>query len=337
VEFTEQLQWKVKIQQWAAGLGFVSIGFTTAEPIAALAPMLQARIAQGLMTSFENQDIQQRINPCAVWPLCQTVVALAYPLPLSVPPQDGEGVLARSAVGEDYHQLVSRKLKELTDTMIRNDWPGNFSYQVDTGPLIERAFAVRAGIGWIGRNQHLIIPGYGSFVVLALLLLDQAITADVPLKAEQCGGCHQCLDACPAQIIGHEPFPATRCISYLTQSKQVLTLKECVQLGKQIFGCDTCQEVCPQNLERIKEEKAYSSQLRRGANLLESLNLTKGEFLQRFKSTAAGWRGKGILQRNAFLVMRNLQDERCLQWLADRQKLDAIPPSLIPYISPKQD
>lgn len=307
----KQMQWKMNIKRWGQELGFVSIGFTSAEPIDSLAPLLQARIDQGLSTPFEIKEIRPRIDPKAVWQCCQTVVALAYPLPYSSFPQEGEGVIARSAVGEDYHHFMNQKINRLVEIMAINDWPGTSRRQVDTGPLVERAFAVRAGIGWIGRNQHLIIPGYGSFVALALLLLDQEIEPDHPPIPDQCGTCQRCVQACPAQILGKDPFAAKHCVSYLTQSKEVLTPEERERLGLRIFGCDTCQEACPHNKKRIEEEQASSFSLRRGVDLLDTLNLTKGEFQRRFKATAAGWRGKGVLQRNAFLALRNQQDGRC--------------------------
>lgn len=333
MEFDQQMQWQANIKRWGYELGFVAIGFTSAETVTGLAQALQVRRDQGLATPFEGKEIEQRIDPKVGWQDCQTVVVLAYPLPDTVPPQEGEGVLARSAVGEDYHRVLRQTINKLVDTMVINGWMGTPRWQVDTGPLIERAFAVRAGIGWIGRNQQLIIPGYGSFVALALLLLDREIPVDRP-SFNQCGACQLCVEACPAQILGKEIFAAKRCVSYLTQSKEVLTEQECKHLGLRIFGCDTCQEVCPHNQKRMEKEQtnSYTFSLRRGIDLLETLNLTKGEFQQRFQVTAAGWRGKAILQRNAFLALRNVQDPRLKHWLAEREKDKVVPPIIVPYL-----
>ena len=114
----------------------------------------------------------------------------------------------------------------------------------------------------------------------------------------------------------------------------MLTPGEGERLGLRIFGCDTCQEVCPHNQKRIEEEHASASptSLRRGVDLMETLNLTKGEFQRRFKATAAGWRGKGVLQRNAFLALRNRQDERYEPWLAERNNDKSVPPIITPYL-----
>lgn len=334
MDLFDEMQWKMNIKQWGRELGFVSIGFTTAEPIDCLAPVLQTRFEQGLATPFEGQEIQLRIAPQANWQSCLTVVVLAYPLPYSSPPREGEGVIARSAIGEDYHRVVGRKINQLAEAMVNDGWRGTFRRQVDNGPLVERAFALRAGIGWIGRNQNLIIPGCGSFVTLALLLLDQEIEPDHPGIKDQCGTCRRCVQACPAQILGKEQFAAKHCVSYLTQCKWPLTPEEGERLDLRIFGCDTCQEVCPHNQKRIKEEQAYPSPapLRRGVDLMEILNLTKGEFQKQFKATAAGWRGKGVLQRNAFLALRNMQDGRDKLWLAERRNKRSVPPMITPYL-----
>ncbi|AFQ44778.1 tRNA epoxyqueuosine(34) reductase QueG [Desulfosporosinus meridiei] len=347
MDLDEQIHWKKMIGGWARELGFVAVGFTAAEPIEDLATILQARIDQGWATPFESKEIQQRIDPQAVWPDCQTVVALAYPLPFTVSPQEGEGLISRSAVGEDYHRVVLRKVQELIDTMVNNNWLGLCRFQVDTGPLVERAFATRAGIGWIGRNQQLIIPGVGSFVTLALLLLDQELRSDDPFVFQQCGNCQKCVISCPAQIIGREPFPANKCVSYLTQSKELLTSEEISSLGLQIFGCDVCQEVCPHNQKWLEEEQtsltvadsssAARPSFRRGVDLVETLNLTKSEFGQRFKITAAGWRGKGVLQRNAYLALSKVKETSAKQWINVQTIANAIPPRILPYVEREQE
>jgi epoxyqueuosine reductase len=345
----EQLQWKENISHWSRELGFVAIGFTKAQRNYELEAYLKERQDNNLNTPFEASDNRLRCDPQAVWNECQTIVVLAHPFPLSSPPKKNEGILARSAVGEDYHLTVSNKLKLLSQRIMANGWNSlPPKIQVDIGPLNERALANRAGLGWLGRNQQLIVPDYGSFVSLGLLLLDQSFPSDNAISW-QCGGCKKCIEACPVQILGKDDFEAKKCLSYLTQSKEVLASEQANKLGGRIFGCDTCQEVCPYNeLRKIKENeitlplaekfsipnsKDLNINLRRGVDLIQILNLTKSEFSSCYRQTAAGWRGKSILQRNAFLAMIKADDDRLKKWLSERRDQKGLPPILLPYLS----
>lgn len=312
--------------------------FTGAQPLTELADYLRKRENEGYATPFAETHVDLRTNPKAVWPPCQTIGVLAYPLPLTSEQKEGEGVIARSAVGEDYHNAVRVQMEELIRKLVQAGWPSEPPrFQVDTGPLNERGFAIRSGLGWAGRNQQLIIPGVGSFVVLALLLLDQELPPDEPVP-NQCGSCQKCIHACPAQLLGDKPFVADQCLSYLTQSKDILTERQGKSLGNRLFGCDTCQEACPHNQMFLKLEaeiKANSQGqngngndlrgLSRGIDLMEMLTLTKAQFDKYFRSTAAGWRGKGILQRNAYRVMDNFQDERRISWLKENKDNKTLP------------
>ncbi|MGI1659517.1 MAG: tRNA epoxyqueuosine(34) reductase QueG [Desulfitobacterium sp.] len=311
MEPAEANSWKQRIKELAYQSGFSAIGFTSGAHLEGLKEYLEERIGLGYQLSFEDKNLQKRVDPKAIWPLCETVVALAYPLPLSVKPREGEGVLARSAVGEDYHRLVRKALDSLISSITTAGWPGQGPLiQVDTGPLNERAFANRAGLGWIGKNQQLIIPGVGSFVVLALIFLDQVLPSDEPMES-RCGECTRCVQVCPAQILGQPRFQASRCISYLTQSKECLSESQQSSIGNRIFGCDTCQEACPHNRNRLDMEEELENAGggmvdSRGVDLWDTQHLTKSQFMRQWKNSAAGWRGKGILQRNAHLALQNL-------------------------------
>lgn len=341
IELQEQLSWKTKICQYAKSLGFINIRFTEAKPLTDLADYLENREKAGSSTPFVETSIDLRTDPTAVWQQCQTVGVLAYPLPLTTKPKEGEGVIARSAVGEDYHRVVRLRMEELVQNVAKGGWPSELPrFQVDTGSLNERGFAIRSGLGWAGRNQQLIIPGVGSFVALALMLLDQKLPTDMPL-ANQCGACQKCLQACPAHLLGDKPFSADQCLSYLTQSKENLNEEKRKSLGNRLFGCDSCQEACPHNQMYLRQEEIDSNlnernvyqdqsslefeRIHRGIDLMEILTLTKAQFNDRFRNTAAGWRGKGILQRNAFRVMENLQDERRISWLKEYKGNETLP------------
>lgn len=333
------LNWKATIKDLALQAGFVAVGFTNAVPIEGLKEFLEERHIMGWHSSFEDKDTLKRVDPKAFWTACETVVALAFPLPFSMKPQEGEGILARSAVGEDYHTRVQMALAKLITSIEEAGWPGDKPRtQVDTGSLNERAFATRAGLGWIGKNQQLIIPGVGSFVALALLLLDQALPPDAIIQ-NQCGACMHCIQDCPAQILGQKHFEANQCLSYLTQSKEPLSKLQQTSLGNRIFGCDTCQEACPHNRAWLSKEEKWAKggkDYSRGVDLWHTLHLTKGQFNQQWKSSAAGWRGKGILQRNAYLALRNLQDRRLKSWEEGR-KQEEVPNFIKPYLNEKNN
>jgi epoxyqueuosine reductase len=325
-------KWKESIREFAAQVGFAASGFTDAKPIEGLEALLEKRKEAGYYTSFEEKEWLLRVNPKAVWESCKTVVVLAYPLPYTGKPEENEGIFARSAVGEDYHRVVTRAIEELIARMVNAGW--NYSrprFQVDTGSLNERAFAVRAGIGWVGRNQQLIIPQKGSFVSLALMLLDQKIPEDSPIE-NQCGACQKCIETCPAQIIGKNNFEANQCLSYLTQTKEVLSQEQVNRLGSRLFGCDTCQEACPHNYAWLQREAAEGSEIRRGADLWEVLELSKRDFNEKFKTTAAGWRGKGILQRNAYLALMKSEDPKLKSWEEAWKKDKHFTPIIKQYI-----
>ncbi|HWQ72379.1 MAG TPA: tRNA epoxyqueuosine(34) reductase QueG [Desulfitobacteriaceae bacterium] len=346
--WAEQEKWKENICHWSGELGFAAVGFTKAQRNYELEAFLKERQANNFNTPWETSNHRLRCDPQAVWNKCQTVVVLAHPLPLSSPVQKNEGILARSAVGEDYHLTVGNKLELLSERIMGNGWKSlPPRIQVDKGPLNERALAYQAGIGWLGCNQQLIVPEFGSFVSLGLLLLDQSLPADKPISG-QCGACKKCIEACPAQILGKTGFAAPKCLSYLTQSKEVLASAQIDTLGGRIFGCDTCQEVCPYNEpHKIKENEItkpltegssfsknedLNPSLHRGVDLLKVLNLTKSEFNSCYRATAAGWRGKSILQRNAFLALMKADDGSLRKWLSEREDQQGFPAIIRPYL-----
>jgi epoxyqueuosine reductase len=239
------------IKAEATRLGFSFCGIAKAEFLADEAPRLEAWLKkghQGKMSYLENH-FDKRLDPTLLVPGAKSVVSLLYNY---YPKQDlaAEGGLkiAKYAYGEDYHLVIKDKLKTFLDRIQEEVGDVQGRAFVDSAPVMERAWAQRAGLGWIGKNSLLLNRQMGSFFFLAELIIDLELVYDGPVK-DYCGTCTACMDACPTDAIP-QPFvvDGSKCISYFT-----IELKEQIPADVQgkfenwIFGCDICQDVCPWN------------------------------------------------------------------------------------------
>jgi epoxyqueuosine reductase len=250
------------------------------------------------------------------------VVAHEYdqPDPPGVPEDAARGVVARYARGDDYHDVVKRKLLGLLDWL--DDAVGGGvrgRAYVDTGPLLERDLARRAGLGWFGRNTMLISPTRGSYFFLGVVLVDVDLPQSGPFSEDRCGTCRACLDACPTGALlgrderGAPVIDARRCISYLT-----IELRGSIPpalrplIGNRVFGCDICQEVCPWNIQfsRPASEPAYGARdLGNGTPLLELaerlVQADEAGFRRLFAGSAIRRAGRAGLLRNVCVALGN--------------------------------
>jgi epoxyqueuosine reductase len=219
-------------------------------------------------------------------------------------PQSGR--IARYARGPDYHDVLRERLNRLL-AWVREQVPGcRGRGVVDTAPLLERDFARRAGLGWIGKNTMLINKHRGSYFFLGALLLDVELTPDEPHTASHCGTCTACLDACPTgAFTGPGWLDARRCISYLTIELRTQVPEDLRPgVGDWLFGCDVCQEVCPWNRNDTSQPEAVDA--------AELLSLTDEEFRRRYRGTALDRTKRRGLLRNAAIVLGNSGDPAAL-------------------------
>lgn len=221
----------------------------------------------------------------------------------------GHGRVSRYAWGEDYHELVHSRLKDLAARLRELAPQAKVRGVVDTAPLLEREFAQLAGLGWIGKNTLLLNKQWGSWFFLAALLTDLELAYDTAHESDHCGTCRACLDACPTQaFVAPYVLDSRRCISYLTiELRGSVPIDLRPQVGDWLFGCDVCQDVCPWNHRApTSDEPAFQPSVDANPVVLTALfDLDDEAFRRRFRHTPL-WRSKrrGLL-RNAALVLGN--------------------------------
>ncbi|MDS1030464.1 tRNA epoxyqueuosine(34) reductase QueG [Bacillota bacterium LX-D] len=306
------------IKEYAAQVGFDFCGITSAEPFTELLDFLQQRQQKNWQSEFEKFELQTRINPKLVLPEARSIIALAkiYPECRQSAEFQGKGKIARFAWGPDYHQDLQKSLGQMVDFLRKEFHVKKAVSYVDKGPLLDRAIAARAGLGWYGKNCAIMTKRAGSWIALGEILVDIFLPEDEPLPPG-CGSCTKCLDACPTGALT-KPYQVNcqKCISYLTQSKKIIPDQYRALMGNSLYGCDACQDVCPYNQKVSRDlnaaaQEAIFSEL----DLSYLLSLSKGGFQKEYKDRAFGWLGKNILQRNALIALGNSKDPAAIPLL----------------------
>lgn len=309
---------KTRLLAEARRLGFELAGIAPAEP-AATAAAYDAWAAAGHAgdMAYLTRDPERRSDPVRVWPEARSVLVVGLNYRTWEPePEErydpGRGQLARYALGDDYHEVLVDKLKALL-TWLETETAGEVRgrYYVDTGPLLERDLAARAGLGWWGKNTCLIDRRQGSYFFLGALLLSVELPPDASASAH-CGTCNCCQTACPTGAF-LEPYvlDARRCISYLTIELRGPIPRELRPLiGNWVFGCDICQEVCPWNRKAaFGSEPRFSPRDRLQApELIPLLELSQEEFSALFRHSAVKRTKRRGLLRNVCVALGNSGD-----------------------------
>jgi epoxyqueuosine reductase len=316
----QRLEHLIKAQ--AYGLGFDLVGITMLGP-ATTADALDAWLERGYAgemaymprTAAKRRDSRLPLDGATT----AIVVAMNYG------GTEPSGPVARYARGDDYHDVLLDRLTQLHRWIeSQTGRPVRGKPYVDTGPLLERDLARRAGLGWFGKNTTLINPRAGSFFFLGALLVDLELNADAPFETDHCGTCRRCLDACPTGALV-EPYvlDSTTCISYLTiELKGPIPEPLRAQVGDLLYGCDICQEVCPWN-EKFAQplrEEAFGPRpvlASKDARTLarELLDMSDDEFRVAFKGSPMKRAKQRGLKRNAVVVLGNV---------GTRQDVDAV-------------
>lgn len=273
-----------------------SIGIGTAEPFYDVLPILKKT-----ETPFVEPDLQKRIDPSLTKKNVKSIIAicLSYNKKFVGKRDDRlRGNLSIGAIGKDYHLLLKEKLMN-----IKNELNLDGEIFADTGPLVDREVAKRCGLGQAGKSGNIINKKLGSVVFIGYMLVSEKL---IPTKVDEpydlCGECDRCIKYCPTNALYDGGMHYKKCISYLTQKREINHQEE-NDINKQIYGCDICQQVCPYNNDVYTE---YINDIEMFYPDIEKLLLIKNkEFDQTYKRQACGWRGKKILQRNAIIALSN--------------------------------
>lgn len=307
---------KAEIKAAAPQLGIDDIGFATAEPFLYLKNILQEHRDKGYESGFEEPDLEKRTVPALKSGEPQSIIAIAvaYPSKMENPPKSEpgarRGILARASWGRDYHHVLREALDKL-EGFIRERVPeAVLESMVDTGVLVDRVVAERAGIGFSAKNCAIISPTWGSWIYLGEMVTNLPFPPDTPVE-EGCGECTKCIDACPTgALVGPGQLNAQACISFLTQTKGFLSEEYMTKIGNRLYGCDTCQIVCPKNRGKSwnhRPELQPDPEVVKPL-LLPILELSNREFKEKFGLSSAAWRGKKPIQRNAVIALGNFKE-----------------------------
>ena len=313
---TEELKYSIK--EKARQLGFTLAGVTIPEPPLHYSTF-ENWLAQGHHGNMDylatDRSRARRVNPREILPECKSILVLATPYSPPLPKGEEPGVranprIASYAQGSDYHDILPARMQELVQFIEEQvGGPVKNRYYTDTGPILERDLAQRAGIGWIGKNTCLIHPKQGSYFFISEILLDLELEPDPPFTTDHCGTCTRCIQACPTNcILPDRTLEATKCISYLTiELKDDIPVEFREKIGDWVFGCDICQMVCPWNRFASQGDPAFNA-TRPPHTLTEELSLTSQAFNQRFKGTPVKRAKRRGYLRNVAVALGNTGD-----------------------------
>lgn len=290
--------------------GFDLIGFAPAEEltdeIKKLKKWLKENFNAGMV--YMEKNIEKRKNVRRLLPSAKSVISLGlnYYTPVKFSNDRNKGKISRYAWGKDYHLIIWEKLEELVDEIKKIDNKFEAKTYVDTGPVMDKAWAVKSGIGWLGKHTNVINKEYGSWFFIANLITNFEFKYSLPIE-DFCGSCRACIDACPTDaIIDEYVIDANKCISYLTiENKNNIPEEYKGKFNNWIFGCDICQDVCPWNNKFSKITNTvefFPNNNSKELDLDEVESISKEEFNKRFKESPVKRAKLTGLKRNAVFI-----------------------------------
>lgn len=302
------LSFTQKIKQKAFEIGFDKIGIVRAETLLTEGEHLKEWLANGFNGEMRwmEREPEKRTNPKLLFPAAKSiiVVALNYYTPHEHEENQSKGKVSRYAWGDDYHDVVKEKLRELLSWIKAEKAETEGKICVDTAPLMDKAWAVRAGLGWLGKHSNLITKDLGSWVFIGEILLNLELEYETEMVEDHCGTCTACLDACPTDaIVAPYIVDSKACISYATIELRSDELPKNIaeNMNGWFYGCDICQDVCPWNrFEKPSEEVRFEPRIDNvSADLDEILSLSPEKYAEKYRRSAMKRTKLSGLKRNA--------------------------------------
>ena len=298
----------LRIKDKAIEIGFDKIGIARAETLTAEAARFDEWLAKDFHAEMQwlAREPEKRSDPRLIFPDAKSVVvvALNYYTAHEHEESEAKGKVSRYAWGDDYHDVLKEKLRELLAFISSLDENIAGKICVDTAPMMDKAWAVRAGLGWLGKHSNVITKEFGSWIFIGEIILNFELDHETDLISDHCGNCTKCLDACPtAAIVAPYVVDSKRCLSYATIELRSTELPENIKenLNGWLYGCDVCQDVCPWNrFEQPTEETRFEPRPDNVSSDLEAvLELSPETYAAKFRRSAMKRTKLGGLQRNA--------------------------------------
>lgn len=327
------LELQQEVINYAKSIGIDKIGFTTAAPFRELKNRLVRQQELSYQSGFEEKDLDKRTEPALLLDQAESIIAIAiaYPSRMENAPRgkkgERRGIFCRASWGTDYHIVLRERLRLLEAFILERVPSAKMRSMVDTGELADRAVAERAGIGWSGKNCSIITPEFGSYVYLGEMITNIPFAPDDPME-DECGDCTLCMDACPTgALIQPGQLNAQRCIAFLTQTKTSIPEEFRDKIGNRVYGCDTCQTICPKNKRKHNlHQRAFEPEPELAKPLLQPmLTLTNRQFKERYGHMSGSWRGKNPIQRNAIIALAHFKEESAVPELIEMLSNDQRP------------
>ena len=282
--------------------GLNTVGIAPIGPYYELKKVLKDKVEKNLITGMEEPDLEKRVNPKLIMENAKSIIVCVFPYHIE---DKYESNISRYCYGMDYHLVIKEKLNEICEEIKNVDEKFDYRVFADNGPLVDRYLAYLAGIGYYGINNNLITDKYGSYVFIGYIVNNYDLEVDNPTN-KTCIKCNKCVKYCPGNALeGNYKMNPKKCLSYITQKKEELTLeeKDKMKKNKLIFGCDICQIVCPHNKDICESNiEEFTTDLITNLDEEEISSISNKEFKRRYKNRAFSWRGRNIIKRNMDIV-----------------------------------